>query len=233
MPSPPVSREQNQGGYRGEAALTTDPTALTTQAMQRDLNSLRELMQAKLDLVEQGAELKHSTILTLLEEMGKATMLVRAESERLWSMVDEKIRALREVMEEKFGGIGTQFKERDVRVEQMSTATSVAVAAALQAAKEAVAEQNRSAALAIAKSETSTAKQIEQMGTTIQTGNAGMNEKVDDVKDRLTRIEGSNLGSANSANSQQSNSAYILALVIGITSTLLGVAAIIISIVKH
>jgi hypothetical protein len=49
----------------------------------------------------------------------------------------------------------------------------IAVDAALQATKEAVAEQNRSFALATDKSETATMKQIDALGLAIQTANKG------------------------------------------------------------
>jgi hypothetical protein len=65
----------------------------------------------------------------------------------------------------------------------------------LQAAKEAVAEQNRSFALATGKSETATMKQIDALGLAIQTANKGLDDKIADMKDRLTRIEGMDLGS--------------------------------------
>ena len=71
----------------------------------------------------------------------------------------------------------------------------IAVDAALQAAKEAVAEQNRSFALATGKSETATMKQIDALGLAIQTANKGLDDKIADLKDGLTRIEGMDLGS--------------------------------------
>ncbi len=66
--------------------------------------------------------------------------------------------------------------------------------AALQAAKEAVGEQNKSSALAIAKSEAATTKQIDQLAGVIQTMTKAFDDKVGDVKDRLTRIEGAKQG---------------------------------------
>ena len=68
----------------------------------------------------------------------------------------------------------------------------------MQAAKEAVAEQNRSFALATGKSETATMKQIDALGLAIQTANKGLDDKIADMKDRLTSIEGMDLGSSRS-----------------------------------
>jgi hypothetical protein len=102
---------------------------------------------------------------------------------------------LQELHDEKFNSIQKQFTERDTRTEQTYKDSKVAVDAALQAAKETVGEQNRSAALSIAKSETSTNKQIDQLGVLITTTVQGLNDKIDDLKERLTRLEGHTAGS--------------------------------------
>lgn len=83
-----------------------------------------------------------------------------------------------------------------MRTEQSSKDSKVAVDAALQAAKEAVGEQNKSSALAIAKSETATTKQIDQLGILIQNNTKAFDDKISDLKDRLTRIEGMGQGAS-------------------------------------
>jgi hypothetical protein len=104
---------------------------------------------------------------------------------------------LQRLHEEKFRSVAIQFVERDTRTEQTSRDSKVAVDAALQAAKEAVGEQNKSSAMAIAKSEAATTKQIDQIGVIIQTNTAGFNDKIDDIKSRLTIIEGKATGAGN------------------------------------
>ena len=96
--------------------------------------------------------------------------------------------------DEKFASIGTQFKERDTRGEQTQKDSKVAVDAALQAAKEAVGEQNKSSALAIAKSEASTTKQIDQIGIIMSTSQKALDEKIDDLRTRLTNMDGRSKG---------------------------------------
>jgi hypothetical protein len=71
----------------------------------------------------------------------------------LESLIDEKFQTIRSKFEEKFASIDKQFLDRDTRVEQMAKASAEALSAALQAAKEAVGEQNKSSALSINKSE--------------------------------------------------------------------------------
>lgn len=126
--------------------------------------------------------------------MDKAIQLLQTSSDRLPGFVKEEVDHLRVLHEEKFASIAVQFAERDTRTEQTSRDSKVAVDAALQAAKEAVGEQNKSSALAIAKSETATTKQIDQIGSLISTTSNAFNDKVDDIKGRLTIIEGKALG---------------------------------------
>jgi hypothetical protein len=182
-----------------------DPSLLTTAALARDIKNLRELLETKLGSSANANELIRSIIETRLDGMDKAIMLLQDSADRFPLRIDEKIDALRNVHEqkftamidthsEKFNSIQTQFKERDVRTEQSSKDSKVAVDAALQAAKEAVGEQNKSSALAISKSEASTTKQIDQLSVLIGQQQKGFDDKINDVKDRLTRAEGAKTG---------------------------------------
>ena len=132
---------------------------------------------------------------TRLVGMDRTINLLQDTQNRVPMLMDEKLNQLRSLHQEKFASIGVQFAERDTRTEQTAAGAKIAVDAALQAAKEAVAEQNRSLALATGKSETATMKQIDALGLAIQTANKGLDDKIADMKDRLTRIEGMELGS--------------------------------------
>lgn len=163
-----------------------DPTALTTLQLQREIQLLREVIETRLD------------------GMDKAIVLLRTELDRNPAMRAEAIEGLQRLLEEKFKSfdekfrsIGTQFAERDTRTEQTSRDSKVAVDAALQAAKEAVGEQNKSSALAIAKSEASTTKQIDQIVVLINSTTSSLNDKIDDIKQRITTFEGRGEGVAN------------------------------------
>jgi hypothetical protein len=160
-----------------------DPSALTTAQTVREIAALKEL------------------ITTRLEAMDKAIVLFSDNLTRVPTDVDKQVGNLKELHDErfkrvdtKFGGIQTQFMERDSRTEQNAKDSKVAIDAALQAAKESVAETNRSSALAIAKSETATTKQIDQQGLTLQSIQAALNDKIDDLRTRLTGFEGRGQG---------------------------------------
>ena len=156
-----------------------DPTVLTTQQLQREVGLLREVIDTRLDA------------------MDKAITLLQAYTDKSPSIavVDESVRQLEKLHSEKFKSVAQQFLERDTRTEQTSRDSKVAVDAALQAAKEAVGEQNKSNALAIAKSEAAFTKQIDQIGTLISTMSKGFDDKIDDIKERLTIRDGHAKGS--------------------------------------
>jgi uncharacterized protein YdcH (DUF465 family) len=81
--------------------------------------------------------------------------------------------ALKELEEEKFKGINGQFSQRDL-----------ALTAALQAQKESAAAQQTANTDSIQKSESMTTKQIDALA-----------DKIDDIKDRITALEGNRQGS--------------------------------------
>jgi len=182
----------------GDSRPTPDPTLLTISAIDRAVNSLERVIDTRLDA------------------MDKALALFESSITRLPTSVDTQVGHLKTLHQEKFLSVQKQFDERDVRTEQTSRDSKVAVDAALQAAKEAVTEQNRSSALAIAKSEAATIKQIDQQGVLIQTGTGALNDKIDDLKSRLTLLEGRGAG--------MSQSWGVVVAVIGVLMGVAGIA---------
>jgi hypothetical protein len=130
-----------------------DPTALTTENLNREIAALKELVFLKINLLDS-------------------------------------------VNTEKFHSIQVQFKERDTRAEQTAKDNKSAIDAAFNAAKEAV-----------SKSEGTTVKQIDQF-----------DGKINDVKDRLTRIEGASVGKGEST--QQYN--WAIGLTVAVVLAVIG-----------
>jgi hypothetical protein len=128
-----------------------DPTLLTTAALLREIDQLRNLVRGWVDSLQ-----------LLLESRIEAATLVR----------ETQIKSIASV-------IGARLDGNDT-----------ALQAALQAAEKAVAKQNESFALATKKSEDALFKQLDQLGVLINTANKGLEDKINDVRDRLTRYEG-------------------------------------------
>lgn len=91
----------------------------------------------------------------------------KVEIEKLFT---ERLTGLRDVLEEKFTGVKTEFTMRDI-----------ALAAAFKAAEAAVKQQNESNTLAIDKAGTAFTKQID-----------GLDEKIADLKERVSELAGRN-----------------------------------------
>src|SRR6202795_1866601 len=178
-----------------------DSSLLTTAQLLRELANQKELVEATV-----------GPIISRLDAMDRS--------------IDSKIKHLRELHDEKFVSIQKQFTERDVRTDLLATGTKIAVDAALQAAKEAVGEQNKSSALAIAKSETSTTKQIDQLQTLIQTNNDAINDKINDLKARLDRGEGGKTGVAADRTERHMDGTFALAVIMAVT----GVVSIVVAV---
>jgi len=146
----------------------TDPTVLTTQQLDKGLENLRQLFEARL--------------VGISKEVGSISSIkeLQARHEERLHSVDERMQL--------------QFEERDVRTEQMSRDSKVAVDAALQAAKEAVSEQNKSNEKAILKSEAATTKQIDAISVLISTMTKATEDKINDLKERLDEKKGRSKG---------------------------------------
>lgn len=179
----------------GSRRTDPDPSARTVEQLQREVFMLRELFESKLAGYDKA--------ITLLQ--------ANADKSPSISVVEEHVISLAHVMDEKFkgvdlrfAGVGLQFDERDVRQDQTSSKDQTALKDALTAAKELVNLQSTSSALAIAKSEASTAGQISQIVATFGETTKGLAEKmdatfkgltdkidtaVDGMKERLSTIE--------------------------------------------
>ena len=203
-----------------------DPTTLTTQALYREINQVQALLHSEMEGLAGRIDAR---ITSVDHGLDRLRLIIDREPE----LTNQLVSNLKSIHEEKLSSIQVQFIERDVRTDQTSRDSKVAVDAALQAAKEAVEKQNTSSALAIAKSESATTKQIDTQGILITTAttslneridaaSATMNSKIDDLKDRMNRIEGGATGG---------HQAY--GYIIGVAGSLIGLIALLFNILRH
>ena len=202
-----------------------DPTVLTTAALTREIYALREILEMRIDGQQKVFEAR-------LAGMDKAIELLQSIADRLPVSMDSKVSNLRLLHEEKFSSIQTQFVERDTRSERESKDNKVAVDAALQAAKEAVGKQQESGDKAIAKSEAATIKQIDQINTSIGASNKTLDDKIDDVKERITRLESEDKGHQTAVTTQQTSNMNLVSVIGLIVGALIGVGGLLVAFVK-
>lgn len=186
---------------RSRNDLASDPSALTAQMILREVSSLEKLTTQRMDAIERAVEVAHNDLVRVPTDVQKSVTALR-----------ELLESRFNVTEEKFRSIQVQFTERDVRTEQTQRDSKVAVDAALQAAKEAVGEQNRSSALAISKSELSTNKQLDQLQLLISAVREGLNVSIIEVKERIARVESVAQGRTEEKVTQRDDSKMWIAL---------------------
>ena len=156
----------------------------------------------------------------LYREIGALKEIMENRFMAMERSFDEKIAHQQMQRAEQLRSVQTQFLERDARAENSARDAKVAIDAALQAAKDAFAEQNKSAAMAIEKTERATTKQIDQQGELIHTTSNGLNDKIEDVKNRLILIEGGTRGGKDQLSFMLSLATMFIAVVAVIASVI-------------
>lgn len=178
-----------------------DPSSLTTQQLWREIASLKELtmtlfdgQSGRIDGIEKSIDLSHADLVRVPTDVQK-------QVGNLKELVDEKLDGLSQritdeaaLRDEKFQGVGKQFEERDVRTKETATANTTTINAALQSQKEAAGEQAKSFTLSVDKSEKVVMDRINQQQTLFETTTRAQSDKVGDLTDRVTRLEGTGKG---------------------------------------
>ena len=174
------AEEPHRGtGSAGEWRPIPDPTKLTTEQLRREVATLREILETRLDGMDRA--------------------------------------------------IALQFTERDVRAEQAAETAPQALGSALSAQKELVAQQNDANSAATAKAEASFTKQIDQIGTIIETMEKATDARITELKQRIDRGEGSTTGAAGS----RSERAQVTSQILMMLSVLAAVIGLLILAFRH
>lgn len=184
-----IQREVN-GIHRDLTVLEQgirDKLANLSATRQRELTAQAELFDARLEGLEASFAFK-------IQAIDNATILRLESVAKVPDEIDRAIAHSSGLTNVRFDGISQQFEERDIRTEQAGKASTEALAAALQAAKELVGAQGEASAAAAIKSETSFTKQIDQIGTIIQTLEKALDARITELKERIDRGEGSASG---------------------------------------
>lgn len=168
------------------------PSEPTTNLILREVNHIRELLEARIDAIEAATRVAHAD-------------LVRVPTD-----VDKQISNLRAQIEEKFQTISCR----------------------IDAGEKAASKQDDTFKLSIDKSETYITKQIDGLGDTLKTDVGGLRLQHDDVKQRLTKIEGMNLGSRETTGTTQRSNSFVVAVISVVISALALMAVLIREIIR-
>ena len=182
-----------------------------------------------------------ASLIARLDAIDKATDKFEANLNRVPTDVDKQVGHLKELMvetfktvEERFGGVALQFKERDTRSERESRDNKVAVDAAFAAQKEAASEQNKSNTLAIDKSEKATAETLNKQADLFKSATDALSERVDASKEisgkidtRLTTIESRGVVGREGQAAQQWASSFAVAVFVALVSCISAIGLII------
>jgi chemotaxis protein histidine kinase CheA len=168
------------------------------------------------------------TLLTT-EQLRREIAGVEKALDAFRELYDSKIESQSDIIGERFRSVDKQLVlvERQ-RVEQKED-TKAAVDAALTAQKEAVKEQTTASERAIAKSEAATTKQLDQQALTFRTAIEGLTDLVNDVKERVGKLESIKQGSVETRD-RFSQSWGIVLVGLGVfVAVILGVAGLIVN----
>lgn len=171
--------EVENGGSRP----VPDPTKLTDEAIAKADKAIRDWTTGQLDVLR-----------SRLDGMDTATDLRLKVVDHIPDVIDEKVKCVEDVTAEKFITVNGRFDDVARRTAEQKTDTKDALDAALQAAKDAVSLQTEASDKAIAKSELSTTKQIDALATLVDRSSGEKDEKINDLKSRLDRLEASRQG---------------------------------------
>ena len=195
-----------------------DPTDRTEALVERATAALREIIQARLDA------------------MDKATVLLDtqriADIKHLRELHQEKFASVDQQLKDAYTGMTLRFTERDTRSSREATDNKTAVDAAFAAQKEAVGEQNKSFALATAKSEAATTKQIDAMGLAVDSKFKATDDKIDDIKARLDRGEGQGAGQRIAQVDNRNNNQWVIGTFVAVAVVVLAIVQVVLHFIK-
>jgi hypothetical protein len=179
--------DNNEGRLPRGGVPVPDPTVLTTQQLLREIQLLRELLDVKNDSVK-------DILSSRMDSIDITIGLIEGHLKGITEGAANQISRLQELHNEKFESVQMMFMERDKRTEQLALADKTAIAAALQAQKEAVNAQNIANATAQTKTEAAFTKQIEQLQAIVNTITQSMEDKISDLKGRVDTSEAKKVG---------------------------------------
>jgi hypothetical protein len=198
-----------------------DPTVLTTQALAVAIQALeekltarqegmREAIEARLQAMDKANHLAEETVTRVPTLLDRARQDIQVLFTEKIAGISRELMAMSELRDEKFVAIKEQFAEKDR-----------AVSAAFASAEKAGDKQAASFAGQLTEVKGSLSKQVEQLSELLRATSASLDDKINDAKDRLNRIEGQAVGKLDVKSESHLNSSIIVSII----ATLIAAAA--------
>jgi len=184
------------------ATEKTDPTLLTTAALQREIAALKSHSQDAL-----AAEVR--VIVTRIQEIQRAIDKAAEDYVRVPTLLDRAVDQLQQLMDRRFERVDAELKAAEkLRDEKFGL-----VQARLDELEKAANKQAETFATASAKTEANFVKQVDQLIVLVQTSTKGLDDKITDAKERLTRIEAAAVGRMDTKAETHTSSTFVVSLV--------------------
>lgn len=196
------------GIEKAVAVFQADLTRVPTQ-LDRAISALRDLLEARLKNID-------TELVSINKDIHGREDDITRQIVHLKDLMSGRIDELGAVTAERFVGVGSQFAERDTRTDQRAGDTKLAVDAAFAAAKEAT-----------AKIEAGFTKSIEEIQRLLNATMQATNDKISDLKDRLTAIENRTIGITTATSGQRDTSNDASARVFSTISIVISILSII------
>lgn len=234
-----------------EVIPNPDPSAITSQAIEKSVVSASSVINARIDGMEKAVQVFQADLTRVPTSVDRAILGLRELQEARFKAIDENLKVLHnsidpidcdirkeighlrdllmvevhkltEVTSERFTAVGAQFSERDTRTDQRAGDTKLAVDAAFAAAKEAT-----------AKIEAGFTKQIDSMISIIDTKTGNLAGGLSDNKERITALESrtQGIGLANQENRAVHTDSR--ALIFAVMGTCLAAAAFLVAVMTY
>jgi hypothetical protein len=144
----------------------------------------------RFDAIEKAIQLAHEDSVRVPTIVDRAINGVQALFDSKLAVISSEAATKREELSGKLEEVSGKLSVLAIQFQERTAASSTAIAAALQAAKEAVGEQNKSSASAIEKAQTQTTEQLAQLRTLASSEISAQTAQITDLKSRLDKSEG-------------------------------------------
>lgn len=183
IPSSPIGKATIPNTQAQFNQYSADMSSVTRMDLDRAIAYVLMQSQTQFSAIQTAVDLAHQDAVRVPTIVDRAVTALQA-------LEDGKIALSQATVDARLEQTSGQLAKLDIQFQERTAASSTAIAAALQAAKEAVGEQNKSSASAIDKAQAQTTEQLSQLRTLASAEISAQTAQITDLKSRLDKSEG-------------------------------------------